>query len=57
MLEDFLGMIYSLDNDGNNPVTRRRKEDWTFWAIIIGAGGIAAILIMGFVIFAAMSLA
>jgi hypothetical protein len=51
MLEDFLGMIESLDKNGNNPVTRKKKEDWTFWAIIIGAGAITAILLMGFLIF------
>jgi len=57
MLEDYLNAIDSFNNDGANPVTRKKPDDWTFWAIIIAFGGIAAILIMGLVLFGIMTLA
>ncbi len=58
MLEDYLNAVDVFTHDGTGPVTRKKPDDdWTFWAIIIGIGGITAILVMGFVIFAVYTLA
>ena len=59
MLEDFLServknRIYS---GSTNPVTRKKSDDWTLWAIAIGFGGIMAVLIMGFALFGIVYLA
>lgn len=58
MLEDFLSeKINRIDTGRTNPVTRNKSDDWTLWAIAIAFGGIMAVLIMGFALFAVVYLA
>lgn len=58
MLEDYVDVVELFEHDKAGPVTRKKPDDdWTLWAIIIGIGGITAILIMGFVLFAVYTLA
>jgi hypothetical protein len=56
MLDEYLNMIYSSDKDGVNAGTRRKSDDWTVWAIMIGVAGVAAVLVMGFALYGIMTL-
>lgn len=46
MIEDYFEKLYSFDNKDTDPVTRRKKDDWNLWAIILAFAGISAVLLM-----------
>lgn len=58
MLGDYLNKeeIYSFNQNGTNPVTRREPEDLTNLTIKIGFAGITTLLMMSLVLFCIMVL-